>query len=1063
VLVSGAISLAESLLGFEMRLSQWLSFREGGSVAGRGAGLCLLLVGSALLIRGRETARDWNPDRWASLAAALVALFGTLGAPLFERTRTWEVAPHVALVFLLFSFGTLISQPEHRSGGSILRRVVVVSAIVLSTLIALRGLIGVQSGFLFAACVTVVLSGAVWRIAIRLHEREVERQWFVEALKRSHQDLEDQVEQQAIRLRQAEEALAGEERERRRVQLELERTRHELSDVFENRLLGLRWVAPDGIITRANNAELDMLGYSEDEYIGHHISEFYVDHAAAEEMLKRIDNGEIVAGHESRLRAKDGSVRYVQVNLSVFREEDHPAGTLFVTCDVTERKRIEYELAQLLAREHAMRAMAEDAEMRYHNFVHGLDAIVWEADATSLRFTFVSRRAEAILGYPIQRWLREPEFWMNIIHPDDRERAVGLCRIATEEGRDNEFEYRAITADGREVWLHDKVYVVRDEEGGAQRLRGLMVDITGRKRAEDERALLLISEQGAREEAERAAEMVRRLQGVADIALSHLGLDDMLSQMLGRVRELLRTDSAVIMLVSEDGKTLIDRAAVGIEQASPQVRTPIGYGVVGRIAAERTPLIVNDVTTSDVIAPSLRHKARSLIGAPLIIEDRVIGVVHTHTSEPRQFTDDDVKLLELAADRLAMTIERARLYEAEQRARVDAENANRIKDEFLATLSHELRSPLNAILGWVVLLRQGKLDDEATARALETVEFSARSQNRMINDLLDVSRIISGKLRLSVRPLKPFRVIEAAVEALRPAAQAKGIVLEVELDSGSGPISADSDRLQQIVWNLVSNAIRFTPRLGTVGVRLHQTNSSVEIIVADTGVGIAPEFLPFVFDRFRQADSSSKRKQGGLGIGLAIVRHLVELQGGTVEAQSSGEGHGATFVVRFPPVNVQLAASEQAAASSKTDNNGSPAEKRELRGIRVLVVDDESGARDLVASILGPERVEVRMAASVNEALAILGDWVPDVVLSDIEMPDADGYALIHQLRSLPDDRSRIPAVALTAYARAEDRTRAMAAGFQVHIAKPIEPVQLLSALAGVLRRTNRVRATPTW
>ena len=1065
VLVSGIAALAEPLIGFEMHLSQWLLLSTVRSVTGSGAALCLLLSGLSLLVVDLVAGRDWYPAQWSGLAVGLVALFGSFGAPLFETTRTWEMAALSTVVFLLFSFGILSSRPERgimpvvsrqSPAGHLMRRVLLVSSVLLASLIGLRFWFGAQPGYLIGATTLVLLFGAIWRAAVSQRERELERQWFVEALERSHRDLEQQVEQQAIRLRESEEVLRFEEQERRRAQEELIRTRQELSELFDNRMLGLRWVAPDGAITRANSAELDMLGYSEDEYVGHHISEFYVDHEEGEEVLRQLESGKALEGHETRLRAKDGSVRYVQVNMNVFRDENGQANTLFVTCDVTDRKRIEYELAQLLAREHAMRAMAEDAEMRYHNFVHGLDAIVWEADAESFRFTFVSRRAETILGYPIQRWLREPEFWKSIIHIEDRDRAVELCRTATEEGRDHEFEYRVIAADGRTIWLHDKVYVVRDKEGRPQRLRGLMVDITERKRAEDERALLLIRQETAREEAEKAAEMVRRLQSVADIELFHLGLDDLLHQMLVRITELLRTDSALILLVTGDGKALTERAAIGIERNGPEASVPISYGVPGRIAAGRVPLIINDLRTVDVIAPGLRGKARSLIGAPLVIEDRVIGVVQTHTAEQRQFSDDDIKLLQLAADRVAMTVERARLYEAEQRARVEAENANRIKDEFLATLSHELRSPLNAILGWVVLLRQGKLDEEATARALETVEFSARSQNRMINDLLDVSRIISGKLRLSVRPLQPYRVIEAAVEALRPAAEAKGIVLEVDLDSDAGPISADSDRLQQIVWNLVSNAIRFTPSRGRVGVRLLRSGHNIEITVADTGVGIATEFLPFVFDRFRQADSSSRRKQGGLGIGLAIVRHLVQLQGGTVEAQSLGEGKGATFIVRLPRVSGHVVSTEHIASLLKSDNNGVTAGKFQLHGLRVLVVDDESGARDLVASILGPEQVEVRMAASVKEALDVLSNWVPDVLLSDIEMPDADGYSLIQQVRSLPDARSHIPAVALTAYARAEDRLRAIAAGFQVHISKPVEPVQLLAAVAGVMKAWRR-------
>ncbi|HEU4391479.1 MAG TPA: PAS domain S-box protein, partial [Blastocatellia bacterium] len=688
VLVSGIIALAAPLTGLEMQISRRLG--DVNTVAGPGAALGLVLAGSCLLV-DFVSWRGWRPSQWIGLMVALFSLFGSLGAALFEQTRSLEIASSVAIGLLVFSFGAVSIRPRHgimavaaaqSPIGILFRRISVLAGITLLVLVVLSRWVGPQPGLLAAAGVAVLLWVAIWWTAILLHEQEVERQWLVEQLQRSHTDLERHVEEQAARLLQAEEMLRVEEREGRQAQDELVRTRHELSELFDNRMLGLRWVTPDGAITRANSAELDILGYSEDEYIGHHISEFYVDHESAEEVLHQLEAGKALEGHEARLRAKDGSVRYVQVNASVIPGEDS-GDSLFVTCDVTDRKRIEYELAQLLAREHAMRAMAEDAEMRYHNLVHGLDAIVWEADAETFRFTFVSRRAEAILGYPIQRWLREPELWQGIIHEEDRDRAVELLRTAAEEGLDHEFEYRVIAADGRIIWLHDKVYVVCDKQGRAQRLRGLMVDITERKRAEDEHALLLKREQDARAEAERAAEMVRRLQSVADIELSHLGFDELLHQTVGRIRELLRTDSAAILLVSETGNTLTERAAVGIEATGPEMRTPIGYGVAGRIAAERIPLIINDLRAADVVVPSLRGKARSLIGAPLMIEDRVIGVVHTHTAEARQFSEDDVKLLQLAADRVAMTIERARLYEAEQRARVEAENANRIKDEFL--------------------------------------------------------------------------------------------------------------------------------------------------------------------------------------------------------------------------------------------------------------------------------------------------------------------------------------------------------------------------------------------
>jgi signal transduction histidine kinase/ActR/RegA family two-component response regulator len=530
--------------------------------------------------------------------------------------------------------------------------------------------------------------------------------------------------------------------------------------------------------------------------------------------------------------------------------------------------------------------------------------------------------------------------------------------------------------------------------------------------------------------------------------------------MLGRLQDLLGADAAAILLVTEDGKYLTGRAAIGLEEEA-RVRVPMGSGVAGRIASNRSPLVVDDLSKVEVVSSILSSYASSLVGAPLIIDDRVVGVIHVDTLQPHRFTDEDVNLLQLAADRVALAIEHSRLYEAEQRARVVAENANRMKDEFLATISHELRSPLNSILGWVTLLREGSLSSESTAKALETVERSARAQSRIIGDLLDVSRIINGQLLLNVRTLEPGPIIEAGVEAVRPAAEAKGISLNVALDQSAGPIVGDSDRLQQIVWNLVSNAIKFTPRGGSVDVRLERLDSSVLVTVEDTGAGISPRFLPLVFDRFRQADSSSTRKQGGLGLGLAIVRHLVELHGGTVHAESEGLGKGATFVVKLP-MRMKPASNDgdqqvsHAAAVDAVKLDCPPP----LEGLRVLVVDDELSARDLVTEILLKCEVDVRTAGSVAEALEILrssAHWRPDVLISDIEMPEADGYELMRYLRAMPSEfGGPVPAVALTAHARVEDRMKALAAGFQTHVPKPVEPAELLTVLGSVTGRLAR-------
>lgn len=987
-----------------------------------------------------------------------------------------RIDPTSTVAFVSFAVGVLCSRPtdgvmtaltDESAGGVVFRRLVlglIPIAIAVAWLGAARNT--ASSGYrqaweMILIATVLVFFGLMWRCSRTLHTRDSENNKAIEALKLSTQDLQEQLHGRTQSLVAVNELLATSAARLENAEFDLDRNRRELSDLVDSEVVGLHWVGSDGLILRANNTDLRLLGYSREEYVGHHIAEFYADEEIIEDVLQKIRRAEKIESYEARMRAKDGSIRYVQINPTILLEQDKLVHAVFFTTDVTERKRFEQELAHMLAREHALRGLAEEAESRYHDLVHGVDAIVWEADLDYFQFSFVNRRAEAILGYPVARW-REPGFWLSLIHPDDRDRSAELYQRATAERRDHEFEHRAIAADGRVVWLHDKIYIVAGKDGKPQ-LRGLMMDITARKQAEEERAELLVRERAARAEAERAADMVRRLQVVADIALSHLSLEDLLRGMLTRIRELLKADSAAVLLVTQDGENLSARATVGWENEFTAASSiPMGSDVVGRIASERTPLVVNDLSVIEQTPSNLPSKARSLVGAPLLIGQRVIGVIHASSVGVGAFVEDDVKLLQLAADRVALAIERAQLYEAEQRARLEAERASQMKDEFLATLSHELRSPLNAILGWVVLMRQGKLDSNDSARALETVERSARSQNRMINDLLDVSRIISGRLRLNVRSVKPAQIVDAAVDALRPAATAKAINLDVKLDTDAGTITADSDRLQRIVWNLISNAIRFTPKGGQIEVQLTQVDSRIEIAVRDTGIGINPAFLPYVFDRFRQADSSSKRRQGGLGLGLAIVRHLVEMHGGTVKAESNGEGKGATFVVELPlgAAGVEHEASpEMEHLAVSADRLIADPSALQLNGVRVLVVDDEARARELVASILTRGDVEVRAADSMSEALTVLNEWIPDLIISDIEMPGADGYSLIRRVRSLPKQRGRdIPAIALTAYARSEDRMRAFAAGFQMHIPKPVEPDQLLTSVASL---TGRLASEP--
>lgn len=386
-----------------------------------------------------------------------------------------------------------------------------------------------------------------------------------------------------------------------------------------------------------------------------------------------------------------------------------------------------------------------------------------------------------------------------------------------------------------------------------------------------------------------------------------------------------------------------------------------------------------------------------------------------------------------------------------ERARAEAEAANRIKDEFLATLSHELRTPLTSLLGWSSVLREAKRDEKVLNQGLEAIDRNARVQAQLIDDLLDVSRIVSGKLNLEVRPLDIASVTRAAINVVRPAADAKGISLDCWAQPGLGAISADSGRLHQIIWNLLSNAVKFTPHGGKISVRVDQDGTDARVTVKDTGQGIEPEFLPRVFDRFRQADSSTTRSFGGLGLGLAIVRHLVELHGGTVSAQSDGLNKGATFSATFP-----LLADRTEPITMAHSGEMNVIEAHSLDGLRVLLVDDEPEARQIISTVISRTGGEVTACESASEALEKLVEWRPDVILSDIAMPDEDGYSFIGKVRSLPRDKGgETPAAALTAYARDIDRRQALAAGYQMHIAKPVGASQLVTMVARLAGRES--------
>ena len=453
----------------------------------------------------------------------------------------------------------------------------------------------------------------------------------------------------------------------------------------------------------------------------------------------------------------------------------------------------------------------------------------------------------------------------------------------------------------------------------------------------------------------------------------------------------------------------------------------------------------------------------SSIIVPLRVQRRSFGAIVLGYSESRRrHSPDDILLAEDVASRAAVAIENAQLYELANRERARVEAATRAKDEFVAMLSHELRTPLNAILGWARLVRHGGLPSEKHPHAMEVIERNAEAQSQLVGDLLDVSRVINGTVRINPAQMDLGDAVEMAIEGIRPGADAKRITLEVVLDSSSALLRGDADRLQQVVWNLLTNAVKFTPKGGRIRVELRRVDSDLELAVEDTGIGIAPEFLPHMFDSFRQSDSTTTRAHGGLGVGLAIAKHLVTLHGGTLEGSSGGLGHGAKFTVRLPisPVVSPTVGVKRAPA---VEPDGPLPLAVGLQGVTVLVVDDEPDARELLQVLLESCGMIVQIAASADAALAELERAVPDVLISDIGMPEQDGYALIEKIRaSASEGVRRVPAIALTAYAMVEDRNRALLAGFNLHATKPADPGALITMVADLAgRRVAEPPSTP--
>jgi PAS domain S-box-containing protein len=642
--------------------------------------------------------------------------------------------------------------------------------------------------------------------------------------------------------------------DRKKAEEALRRNSQELSEFFQNASEAIHWVGPDGTILRANQAELRMMGYTAEEYVGRNIAEFHVDKNVIADVLERLKRAEPLENYSARIRCKDGSIRDVLISSSVYFENGEFVHSRCFTRDVTEQLQIEKALRHFAA------------------IVETTDDAIVSKDLNGV-ITSWNRAAERLFGYKAEEVIGKP---VSILIPSDRgdEEPAILRRLRRGERIDH-YETIRRAKDGRKFHVSLTVSPIRNADGRIIGASKIARDISDQKRAEEEIATLLANERAARQE---------------------------------------------------------------------------------------------------------------------------------------------------------------------------AEIANRSKDEFLAVLSHEMRTPLTAMLGWLTILRGRKLDEETTRHAIETVERNAKAQAQLIEDLVDISRIVGGKLNLELRPIDIIPVIDAAVDVVRPAAEAKQIHLQVRSSAPVPPVSADPARLQQVIWNLLSNAVKFTPKGGLVEVNLGRAETSAEIVIRDTGIGISKEFLPLVFERFRQAESVATRSHRGMGLGLAIVRHLVELHGGTVLAESEGENKGSTFTIRLPLAAVKNADDSVLELDQRTNGHD-----KSLEGLRILLVEDEPDASELIALILKGTGAHVEAVESANDALQRIPLFIPDLLLSDIGLPVESGYDLIRKVRSLASNMNKVPAIALTAFATENDRQKSLSAGFQAHLAKPVAPADLVRTIKSLV------------
>ncbi|HEY5883506.1 MAG TPA: CHASE domain-containing protein [Pyrinomonadaceae bacterium] len=715
-----------------------------------------------------------------------------------------------------------------------------------------------------------------------------------------------------------------------------------------------------------------------------------------------------------------------------------------------EMRESESRVRQTLAERERAEEEIKEGEARYRQLVENANDIVFELDLTG-NVTSMNKAAVSITGYSQEELLKMNMSDFLTPGSTDLARLMTQRKLAGEE-RTN-YEVEVVQKSGQLITLEVSSRLARSE-GKPIGIQGVARDITTRRHAEE----------ALRQADQRAlVEYERLLERVAGLAQTLGTSRDLLAIFRGLREFTLLSVPCHGFFVSlydpvRDVRTAVygwaDGDEIDVSELPPMPVTSSGPN--SRAIRTNHVIITNDYMKQTVghpavlVGPDNGLRPQSSLSAPMAVMGRILGTIEVQTYEDSAYRPEHATAMRMAANLTAVAIENVTLLERESTARATAEESNRLKDEFLATVSHELRTPLTAILGWSRMLESGTLESDTARRAVDTIKRNAKSQAQIIDDILDVSRIITGNLRLELHPIELESVLEAAVNVVRPTAEAKGIHIDLNLETEPIAVSGDANRLQQVFWNLLSNAVKFTPSGGTVSVTLLRIDSHAEVIVSDTGPGIPPEFLPYVFDRFRQADSTSTRHHGGLGLGLAIARHLIEIHGGVIEATSEGPDKGATFTVRLPVAGARAEAAVPREADREIELQITSAKSHDaLAGLHVLMVDDDEDTLELLSAALRQRSADVTAVSSASAALEAIRNCRPDVLISDIAMPGEDGYQLIKKviaLKLVPE----LPAIAITAYAKEEDRQSALAAGFHRYLSKPVELREFISAVAEV-------------